>query len=277
VLQSEATVEEFCRIMVILSIEKAIDPLKPASAQATLNYTAIDSACKLIVCLVKVLTTSGGIYISKMGLLTTFFSVVADVLTRDFERDPEQFAQRPFFRIIINLVQDLNANDPELDAISVPILMAFSRLFHDIRPALVPGFCMAWLELISHRTFMPRLLQSKTHNLMQVFKSLLVDLFSFMQVYLRVARLTDSMRLLYKGTLRVLLVLLHDFPEFLCSYHFSFCDVIPPSCVQMRNLVLSAFPRHMRLPDPFLPNLKVSYSRNSAISTFFNGFFGKLL
>ena len=63
--------------------------------------------------------------------------------------------------------------------------------------------------------------------------------------------------LLYKGTLRVLLVLLHDFPEFLCDYHFSFCDVIPPSCIQMRNVILSAFPRNMRLPDPSTPNLKV--------------------
>ena len=55
----------------------------------------------------------------------------------------------------------------------------------------------------------------------------------------------------------MLLVLLHDFPEFLCDYHLSFCDVIPPTCVQLRNLVLSAFPRSMRLPDPFTPNLKV--------------------
>jgi len=57
--------------------------------------------------------------------------------------------------------------------------------------------------------------------------------------------------------MRVLLVLLHDFPEFLCDYHYAFCDVIPPNCIQVRNLVLSAFPRNMRLPDPFTPNLKV--------------------
>ena len=60
-----------------------------------------------------------------------------------------------------------------------------------------------------------------------------------------------------QGCLRVLLVLLHDFPEFLCDYHYGFCDVIPPNCIQMRNLILSAFPRNMRLPDPFTPNLKV--------------------
>lgn len=63
--------------------------------------------------------------------------------------------------------------------------------------------------------------------------------------------------MLYRGALRVLLVLLHDFPEFLCDYHYSFCDVIPTTCIQLRNLILSAFPRNMRLPDPFTPNLKI--------------------
>jgi len=52
-------------------------------------------------------------------------------------------------------------------------------------------------------------------------------------------------------------VLLHDFPEFLSEHHFLLCNNIPPTCVQMRNLILSAFPRNMRLPDPFTPNLKV--------------------
>jgi CCR4-NOT transcription complex subunit 1 len=53
------------------------------------------------------------------------------------------------------------------------------------------------------------------------------------------------------------LVLLHDFPEFLSDYHFSFIDVLPHACIQLRNLILSAFPRNMRLPDPFTPNLTV--------------------
>lgn len=75
--------------------------------------------------------------------------------------------------------------------------------------------------------------------------------------FLRNTQLKDTTRMLYRGTLRVLLVLVHDFPEFLCDYHYSLCDVIPSSCIQLRNLILSAFPRSMRLPDPFTPNLKV--------------------
>jgi CCR4-NOT transcription complex subunit 1 len=107
---------------------------------------------------------------------------------------------------------------------------------------------------------MSKLLICKSHQCTVLFEHLLVDLLDFMQPYLRNANLTDSVRMLYKGTLRVLLVLLHDFPEFLCEFHFSFCNVIPPTCIQMRNLILSAFPRSMRLPDPFTPNLKVCMS-----------------
>ena len=90
-----------------------------------------------------------------------------------------------------------------------------------------------------------------------MYSQLLIDLFKYLAPFLRNAELAKPVTLLYKGTLRVLLVLLHDFPEFLCDYHFGFCDVIPPNCIQMRNLILSAFPRNMRLPDPFTPNLKV--------------------
>lgn len=58
------------------------------------------------------------------------------------------------------------------------------------------------------------------------------------------------------------LVLLHDFPEFLCEFHFPLCERIPISCVQMRNLILSSFPRNMRLPDPFYKNFKASAERS---------------
>ncbi|GLJ34967.1 hypothetical protein SUGI_0703690 [Cryptomeria japonica] len=136
-------------------------------------------------------------------------------------------------------------------------LTAFANAFHSLQPLRVPGWSFDWLELICHRSFMSKLLLSNNQKGWPFFQRLFVDLFKFMEPYLRNAELSYPVRLLYKGTLRVLLVLLHDFSEILCDYHFSFCDVIPPSCIQMRNLILSAFPRNMRLPDPFTPNIKV--------------------
>ena len=63
---------------------------------------------------------------------------------------------------------------------------------------------------------------------------------------------------LYRGVLRILLILHHDFPEFLAENHYRLCNTIPPHCTQLRNLVLSAYPSSiLELPDPFTAGLKV--------------------
>jgi CCR4-NOT transcription complex subunit 1 len=126
-----------------------------------------------------------------------------------------------------------------------------------MQPGSVPGFAYAYLEVISHRCFMPRLLMAANGSGWPLYEALLVGLLHFLEPSLRTAELAEPLRLLYKGALRLLLVLLHDFPEFLCEHQFRLCEVIPTPAIQMRNLILSAFPRNMRLPDPFTPNLKV--------------------
>ena len=62
--------------------------------------------------------------------------------------------------------------------------------------------------------------------------------------------LPDAVRALYKGALRVLLVLLHDFPEFLCDFHFSFCDAIPPSCIPSTSPNRPALSTATPVPKP---------------------------
>jgi len=168
------------------------------------------------------------------------------------------FHQQPYFRFFSNLLIALTQSQGDAPTPSGhDILTVFSNTFHALAPIRLPGFAFAWLELISHRMFMPKLLLTKNQEGWPHFQRLLVIALQFLAPSLRNAQLPDAIRLFYKGTLKILLVLLHDFPEFLCSCHFSFCDVIPPTCIQMRNVILSSFPGHMRLPDPFTPNLKV--------------------
>ena len=76
-----------------------------------------------------------------------------------------------------------------------------------------------------------------------------------MEPRLRDGSITPTVDALTKGLLRTLLVLLHDFPDYLSENHFTLCNLIPPGCVQLKNLVLSAFPRMKRLPDPFMQGL----------------------
>lgn len=219
----------------------------------------IDAYVRLIALLVKHSGESGN-STTKLNLLNKILGIVVGILLKDQEIHKTSFQQWGYHRIFIMLFLELSAQDPVLENIMLSVLIAFCHTYHILRPSVAPGFCYSWLELISHRVFLQRILATTPQQKgWTMYSQLLVDLFKYLAPFLRNAELAKPVQLLYKGTLRVLLVLLHDFPEFLCDYHFGFCDVIPPNCIQMRNLILSAYPRNMRLPDPFTPNLKVSF------------------
>src|SRR3978361_1095978 len=78
----------------------------------------------------------------------------------------------------------------------------------------------------------------------------------FLAPFIRTANFQTTSRRLFRGAQRLLLVLLHDFPEFLSEYYFTLCDAIPARCIQLRNVILSAFPPDIILPDPHLRDVK---------------------
>ena len=81
---------------------------------------------------------------------------------------------------------------------------------------------------------------------------------AYVRELLKPTVITPVAKDLYRGVLRILLILHHDFPEFLAENHYRLCNIIPAHCTQLRNLVLSAYPSSFpELPDPFTAGLKV--------------------
>ncbi|KAM0926261.1 hypothetical protein ACQ4PT_003393 [Festuca glaucescens] len=260
-LKGDEFTERFLRVLTELAVthslisEQIVAPGGLSQHSSHISYLPIDSYSKLVSMVLKYSSVEIGP--NKGSLLSKILSVTVRVIQKDAEEKKTSFNPRPYFRLFINWLNDLTTSDIHHDGANFQVLTAFANAFHALQPLRIPGLSFAWLELVSHRSFMPRLLTCNLQKGWPLFHGLLVDLFKFMEPYLRNAELVEPVHLLYKGTMRVLLVLLHDFPEFLCDYHFSFCDVIPSSCIQMRNVILSAFPRSMRLPDPSTPNLKI--------------------
>lgn len=156
------------------------------------------------------------------------------VLLQDHEVRKSEFQQLSYHRVLIMLLLELNAPEPELETINFQVLTAFCNVLHILRPEKAPGFAYAWLDVVSHRVFIGRMLAvTPQHKGWGPYAQLLIDLFHFLSPFLRNAELARPIAVLYKGCLRVLLVLLHDFPEFLCDYHYNFCDAIPPNCIQV--------------------------------------------
>ncbi|KAK6926414.1 CCR4-NOT transcription complex subunit 1, domain 4, partial [Dillenia turbinata] len=255
-LNGDDVSEHFFRLLTELSVAHCAEGTGSLSLQSSqISFAAVDVYAKLVVLILKYCIVEQGL--GKLVLLQKILNIAVKVIERDAEEKKTSFNPRPYFRMFINWLFNLLSPDPILDGTSSQVLVAFANAFHLLQPLQFPAFSFAWLELVSHRSFMPKLLTINPPKGWPLVQRLLVDLFKFMEPYLRNAELGEPIHVLYKGTLRVLLVLLHDFPEFLCDYHFSFCDVIPSSCIQMRNVILSAFPRNMRLPDPSTPNLKI--------------------
>ncbi|XP_072169675.1 CCR4-NOT transcription complex subunit 1-like [Diadema setosum] len=261
ILKTDDLITRFFRLSIELCVDVCYRALgEQVHSQALTRakcFQTLDAFVRLIALLVK---HSGDATnpVTKINLLNKVLGIVAGVLLQDHEVRQTEFHQLPYHRIFSMLLLELNAPEQILEAINFQVMSAFCNALHVLRPSKAPGFVYAWLELISHRIFIPRMLSMLPQQKgWPMYAGLLTGLFKFLTPFMRNAELPKHLALLYKGTLRVLLVLLHDHPEFLCDYHYGFCDVIPPNCIQMRNLILSAFPRNMRLPDPFTPNLKV--------------------
>jgi CCR4-NOT transcription complex subunit 1 len=273
VLKTDGEFQSFCQILIqnaFLDFSKNIGiAIKP-----TILFKYIDTFTDLCANLMFKKVEKN----KRASFMKILLQVVAKMLVRDNEIQLEKFNQRFYLRFFSNMLIEMSealgaiSNTEPIAAISnenqqneegetsaeyLELLFIFADLFLQLEPSKIPGFSFAWLELISHRMFMPKLFFSKNRKAWEIFHDLLIALFKFLEPYTRNVEMNVPIRLLYKGTLKILLILLHDFPEILCNYHFSLCDVIPPTCIQMRNLILSAFPRNMRLPDPFTPNLKV--------------------
>jgi len=244
--------------------------LKSATAgensRTVLNYAVADVYCKLLVLMFKHLNSGGSpeqIKVQRLAMLNKILGCTVRTMMWDVEKSKasidrgKQWDQRPWYRIFMNLVIDINKPDQELEQIRLAILSVFAATFHVSQPLVVPSFSFSWFELVSHRHFLPNLLLIEGQQGWDAINHLLIDYLLFLEPYIKVGEMTPPVKKLYEGTLRVFLVLLHDFPSFLAGYHLSFCNVVPQNCIQLRNMILSATPKGMSPPDPFTPNLKI--------------------
>ncbi|KAL7561367.1 hypothetical protein ACA910_001471 [Epithemia clementina (nom. ined.)] len=260
----EESTERFLRLSTIVVIDAVLkSSTQAADGSKTLNHSFVDMYTRLLVILFRHMNTGGvpeQVAAQRLGVLNKILGSIVRSMMWHFEKKKVERAswdQRPWFRLLMNLVMDINKPDPAFESIRLGILSVFGSAFHVSQPLVMPGFAFAWLELVSHRHFLPNIMLFPGEKGWHIAHQLLIDHFLFLEPYLSRVELTPPIKKLYEGTLRVLLVLLHDFPSFLSGYHISFCNVVPHNCVQLRNIILSATPKGMNPPDPFTPNLKI--------------------
>ncbi|KEI41517.1 uncharacterized protein L969DRAFT_58634 [Mixia osmundae IAM 14324] len=259
VLKGEEISSRFFRACAEASVDSYIKRKAAGGTIATGIFQPIDAFAKLVVLMIKYHADPQNVNNeqAKTHYLNKIMSIVVLVLSQSHEELGLHFQQKPFFRFLSTLLINLQAIEGHLGGAYLEILKQLCVSINTLQPAFFPGFAFSWVALISHRLFMPKLLQSKDSTCWAAWHRLMISHLRFMSPILQTQSLSESTRTLYSGTLRLFMVLLHDFPEYLAAYHFALIDSIPIGCTQLLNVVSSAYPASIRLPDPFLPSMKI--------------------
>ncbi|KAJ5888089.1 transcriptional regulator family: CCR4-Not complex component N.t1.c1 [Penicillium taxi] len=218
-----------------------------------------DALAKLIILLVKFQgENTGAVKTQKPAYFSSILSSLVLVLNHHQVMRGEGFNQRVFFRLFSSLLCEYTLaglqNHPEHKG----MIFAVADKILSLQPRFVPAFVYGWFALVSHRVFMSSMLNMPERAGWAPYCEIMQALLSYIGEQLKAANISYVAKDLYKGVLRILLILHHDFPEFVAENHFQFCNVIPAHCAQLRNLVLSAYPSSFqKLPDPFREGLKV--------------------
>ncbi|BEJ18074.1 hypothetical protein CspHIS471_0703510 [Cutaneotrichosporon sp. HIS471] len=223
------------------------------------QWFGTDSLAKLIILIVKNYGDKSGpgsvtrtvYYFNKIVTIMSY-SLVRAQLNPD-----EPFDQRPWARFFTSMLAEIASIEASLPETALGCLKSVANVLGIVQPTYAPRFAFGWFSIVSHRLFMAKLLVAPRQEGWADYHRTLMWLLRFMSPFIAAdADDNNNMglaaRSLYKATLRILLVLMHDFPGFLVECYHTLSTAIPAHCVQLRNIILAAFPAaEAPLPDVY--------------------------
>lgn len=251
---------EFFRSCIEFCIEEFENSTRSGSSIATNCYIPTDALAKMVMLLVRYQVEDGppDQQLDKVEYLESMLSLVVSIFNHQNEVKGDSVCQKVFFRFFSSLLFEFRLVESYLEEFRDRIFKAFAECFLTLQPAFFPMFTFHWVTLISHRYFMPKLLSTEPGQ--AVFTQLLSTLFTYLgMMFNQDHDAAGVTKILHQGTLRILLVIHHDFPGYLSDFYFPLVDAVPHECTQIRNLILSALPLTIsEYPDPFASGMQVN-------------------
>ncbi|TQV97696.1 hypothetical protein V2A60_006571 [Cordyceps javanica] len=238
VIRNKSDFFMFVRTAIDLSVER-FEHLIHAGGD---GYVMIDALAKLI-----------GVFVSmhqdgvttRASFVDSVFVIITLVLYHHHTNRGEHLNQRIFFRLFSMLLHELHGICDQLsEEESGQIILTVASRMEPLGPFHLPGFVFGWLALLQHRSLLPILLSIPDYAGWKPFSKLLCQLLDCLSEQLKAFSVSPVAKDLYRATLKLLVVLQHDFPEFVAAHHVDIYKSILPHCTQLLNAVLAANPQH---------------------------------
>lgn len=196
-----------------------------------------------------------------MDYLKNIFGVIVSVMANEHESSKSTWNERAYFKIFSSLMCmwcDASIyNEHATTHFDLGFYSLLGDMLNSIQPLVYPGFTFAWISLIAHRMFLPKILELPNQSGYSIAVRLLSSLLRFQTAYSKDKFVHhDVINVIFKAINRVFAALAHDKPEFLASCHFQLVTSVPSSYIQVKNVILSAVPNAESHPSPFIKDLK---------------------
>uniref|UniRef100_A0A0N4Z2P1 CCR4-NOT transcription complex subunit 1 n=1 Tax=Parastrongyloides trichosuri TaxID=131310 RepID=A0A0N4Z2P1_PARTI len=253
----------FCTIHMCVDLSKRLDEVFTGLMNPTVlrqrHHRHLDAFVKLIYLFVKFGDATSAAIRSKIFI--SFCAIFTRSFVGEYNTNEAKFLPHIYHRMMLMLFCQLTRPDSELESISLQICETFGQLMFTLQPKTYPLFVYVWMDILAHRNVMSAYLDNdgtspESIKKWSVYAQLLSCGVKFLAPFIaKNVEMKTSIQHLYSGLLKLLLVLLHDFPDLLSEYYFKLVDHVPIHCTQIRNIILSAYPKSQILPDPFTTNL----------------------
>ncbi|UZP37360.1 hypothetical protein NXS19_005176 [Fusarium pseudograminearum] len=198
---------------------------------------------------------------TRPAFIDSVLSLIELILTNHHVKRGEELNQRVFFRLLSMLFHEIQTISEALSEDERrEVLVKMAGRLNKIGPAFAPGFIYGWLSLVQHRAFMPIILQLPDGAGWTPFAILVCQLLDTLGDQLKVFEVSNIAKDIYRATFKLLIILHHDFPEFVAANHIRLCASIPPHCTQLINAVLAATPHQ-------IPRINDSNAKDQADET----------
>lgn len=221
------------------------------SAGVTIDdaYVFVDALVRLIMEFVKWGEFEDGA-VRPVALLESVWAMGTIIVNFHAVKRAEMFNQRVFFRFFSVLIYASKEFFEAQDAVPTwaEMLLKIAARLGSLGPDLMPGFVYGWIALVFHRGFLPEIMKLQDDGGWAAYTKLVKQLLEFAGESLKDVELSDTASKLYEATAKLLVVLEHDYPQYVATQSTALLASIPPHCTQLINTIL--FASSNKIPDP---------------------------
>ncbi|KAI1815946.1 Not1-domain-containing protein [Poronia punctata] len=207
-------------------------------------FATVDSLVQLVAVFAK--DSEPNVKGSKDSLLIfrAVLSLVSVVLNHHHVTRGERFCQRVFSRLFMMMMHAIDSVFVEhLEPYRQDVLLSLADTLLRLSPEQLPGFAFSWVYIIGHRQFLPSLMVLEGKAGWAPYTKILQALFRFVSEHVKGLEIPDVVKEFYRGAFKLLVLLSHDYPDFLAANATPLCASIAPHCKQLRNVILHSSPR----------------------------------